>query len=209
MGNQIKKCAVISGAPEENLSYYKKHLDGRYIICADSGYKKCTALGRKPDLVIGDFDSSPVPAAECEMIELPVRKNDTDTFYCVKEAINRGYNDIVILGGIGSRVDHTYSNILSVVYCAERNIECRLINKKNELCVVSGEKSFRRGEYKYFSLFALFEKCEGLTIKGAQYDLSGAELEPSSQLAQSNAFKEDEVKITVEKGKIILIFSND
>ena len=58
-------------------------------------------------------------------------------------------------------------------------------------------------------LFALFEKCEGLSIIGAEYDLNCMDIEPSCQITLSNEFKDDEVKITIEKGKIILIFSND
>lgn len=209
MGTEIKKCAVISGAPENNLSYYNKYLKDRYIICADSGYKKCERLNITPDLIIGDFDSSPKPDVLCEIIELQVRKDDTDTFYCIKEAINRGYNDIVILGGIGSRIDHTYSNILSVNYCFERNVNCALVNEKNMLTVISGKTFIKKGEFEFFSLFALFEKCFGVSIKGAQYELECAELEPSAQFTQSNAFKNDVVTINAEKGKIILILSND
>ncbi len=209
MGTEIKKCAVISGAPENNLSYYNKYLKDRYIICADSGYKKCERLNITPDLIIGDFDSSSKPDVLCEIIELQVRKDDTDTFYCIKEAINRGYNDIVILGGIGSRIDHTYSNILSVNYCFERNVNSALVNEKNMLTVISGETVIKKGEFEFFSLFALFEKCFGVSIKGAQYELECAELEPSAQFTQSNAFKNDVVIINAEKGKIILILSND
>lgn len=209
MGTQIKKCAVISGAPEENLSYYGKYLNDRYIICADSGYKKCLRFGASPDLIIGDFDSSECPNSDCELVTLNPRKDYTDTFHCVMEAVERGYNDIVILGGIGSRLDHTYSNILSVVYCFERNIVCSLVNEKNVLCIVSGETVIKKGDFKYFSLFALFEKCEGLSISGAEYNLDCVDIEPSQQFTQSNEFKDDEVKIVIKKGKIILILSND
>lgn len=209
MGTEIKGCAIISGAPEEDLSYYGKHLNNRFIICADSGYKKCITAGFKPDLIIGDFDSSDKPEIACELIELNPRKDYTDTFHCVMEAMARGYNDLIILGGIGSRIDHTYSNILSVVYCFDRNVRCALVNDKNMLTVVSGEVIIKKGEYKYFSLFALFEKCEGLSITGAEYDLNCVTIEPYEQLTQSNECKADEVKIIVKSGKIILIFSND
>lgn len=209
MGTQVKKCAIISGAPEDNLSYYSKYLNDRFIICADSGYKKCLRYGASPDLIIGDFDSSDKPDINCELVILNPRKDYTDTFHCVMEAVSRGYNDIVILGGIGSRIDHTYANIMSVVYCAERNIRCHLVNEKNELTAVSGEIVIKKGDFKYFSLFALFEKCEGLSIIGAEYDLDCVDIEPSCQITLSNEFKDDEVKITIEKGKIILIFSND
>ncbi len=75
------KCTIVSGAPETELEYMEKYFDNSYIICADSGYRKCEKLGIKPDLVIGDFDSSDKPNFDCETIALDVRKDDTDTFF--------------------------------------------------------------------------------------------------------------------------------
>ncbi len=209
MANEIKKCAIISGAPEEDLSYYHSYLSDRYIICADSGYKKCDSLCVKPNLIIGDFDSSLKPDADCEIIELQVRKDDSDTFHCVKEAIDRGFNDIVILGGIGSRIDHTYSNILSVNYCFDNNVKCCLVNSNNCISIISNQEVISKNIYKYFSVFALFDECKGVSIKGAQYELENYDLNPRSQLTQSNAFKDEKVIIKVDSGKILLILSND
>lgn len=209
MGNEIKKCVVISGAPEEDVSYYSDYLHNRFIICADSGYRKCERLSAKPDLIIGDFDSSEKPDTDCEIISLQVRKDDTDTFHCIKEAVNRGYNDIVILGGIGSRMDHTYANILSVNYCYEHGVKCSLINKHNKISIISGRKVLYRDEYEYFSLYALFEACEGVSIKNAQYDLDNIVLSPAEQFTQSNGFKDSTCEVNIEKGKILLFQCND
>lgn len=203
------KCVIISGAPESSIDYYYKYINDSYIICADSGYVKCRALGIAPDLIIGDFDSSVVPDCKCDVIHLDVRKDDTDTFSCVKHAISKGFKNIIILGGIGSRVDHTYSNIMSVNYCFDNNIDCALVNDKNYITVKSGSVSIKKSDYSYFSLFALFEKCEGVTIKGAEYPLDNFTLYPFMQRTQSNEFKDDVVNIEIKKGKILLIQSND
>ncbi|MCM1114753.1 MAG: thiamine diphosphokinase [Clostridium sp.] len=209
MAVEIKRCTVISGAPESDTAYYLRYVDDSYVICADSGYLKCKAQGIKPDLIIGDFDSSAVPDEGCELIKLSPRKDDSDTFHCIQVAVQRGYNDITILGGIGSRLDHTYSNILSVLYCFENHIKCSLVNANNYITIEEGAIELHRNEFKYFSLYALFEKCEGLSIAGAEYNLDNVDLLPSSQLNQSNEFKDDVVRIEIKKGKIILIRSND
>ena len=86
MGKEIKKCLIITGAPEDDIDYYKHYIDGRFIIGADSGYQKCVKLNIKPNLIIGDFDSSTKPDTDIETIILPVRKDDTDTLSAVKEA---------------------------------------------------------------------------------------------------------------------------
>ena len=139
MGKEIKKCLIITGAPEDDIDYYKHYIDGRFIIGADSGYQKCVKLNIKPNLIIGDFDSSTKPDTDIETIILPVRKDDTDTLSAVKEAIKRGYNDIIILGGIGNRFDHTYNNVLVLNFCFDRNIKAVLINKHNKIEIVENK----------------------------------------------------------------------
>ena len=32
MGKEIKKCLIISGAPESEIDYYNDYVDGRFII---------------------------------------------------------------------------------------------------------------------------------------------------------------------------------
>lgn len=209
MGKEVKKCVIISGAPESDLSYYRDYIENCFIICADSGYLKCKKSGIKPDLIVGDFDSSNPPNEDCEIITLQVRKNDSDTFHCVKVAAERGYNDITILGGIGSRIDHTYSNILSLNYCLENGISSRLINGNNKIIITDKPITFCKDNYEFFSLFAMFGNVENLSISGAQYDLIDYTLEPNDQLTQSNGFKDSNVSISFTKGKLILIFSND
>lgn len=205
----MKKCVIISGAPEKDLSYYGEHLDNSYIICADSGYKKCIKYGAIPDLIIGDFDSSDYPEIDCEIIRLNCRKDDTDTFHCVKYAVENGYEDITVLGGIGSRLDHTYANIMSINYCFDNNVKARLVNSNACLTVEGGSFKINKSKYKYFSLFALFDKCTGVTIKGAEYNINGAQILPNEQISISNEFASDTVEINIEKGKIILICCND
>ena len=37
-------------------------------------------------------------------------KDDTDSIFAIKEAIARGYKDILIVGAIGDRFDHSLVN---------------------------------------------------------------------------------------------------
>lgn len=209
MGKEIKKCLIISGAPEQDIDYYKHYINGRYIISADSGYQKCVKLNIEPDLIIGDFDSSKKPETSIETIVLPIRKDDTDTFFAVKEAIKRNFDDIIILGAIGNRFDHTYCNVLALDYCFDRKVKAVLINKHNKIEIIDKSYSFNKDNYSSFSLYALFESCVGLTSRGTQYDLTDYTLTPDCPLAQSNSFKDDKVTINYKSGKLLLILSND
>ncbi len=208
MGNEIKACVIIAGAPESSIDYYKDYIDGRFIICADSGYLKCRAIGVEPDLIIGDFDSSPKPDADCEIITLNTHKDDTDTLHCAQVAVDRGFNDIIILGGIGDRVDHTYANMLIINYCLERGANCVMLDFKNRISVTIKPLLLKKDGYKYFSLFPLFETCKDVTITGAEYNIQNVDINPGDMFAQSNSFVDD-VFILFEKGKLMIIESND
>lgn len=204
----MKKCVIIAGAPENSIEYYKEYLNDRYIICADSGYKKCIELNITPDLIIGDFDSSEKPKINCEIITLNVKKDDTDTLHCAEVACERGYNDIIILGGIGSRVDHTYSNILTLNYCFQKGALCALIDLKNRVRIFEKHIKIEKKNYKYFSVFPLFEECKNVTITGAEYCVNKIDILPSDTFTQSNSFIDD-VEISLDRGKLLLIESND
>ncbi len=208
MGVKVKRCVIISGAPENDTAYYSEYINSDYIICADSGYVKCVESGINPDIIIGDFDSAAIPDIDCEIITLNPIKDDTDTLHCVKTAIERGYNDIIILGALGGRADHTYSNILVLNYCCDSGIKCSLIDSKNRLRVFNSSVKIKKDKYKYFSFFPLFEKCEGVSFYGAEYCVNNKDIYPYNMYTQSNSFIDD-VSITLKRGKFLLVESND
>lgn len=204
------RCIIVSGAPDNDIQFLKSRLDGSaFIIAADSGYKNCLKAGVFPDLIIGDFDSASCPQFGNRVIRLSVEKDDTDTFYCVKEAINRGYDEIELFCAIGNRIDHTYSNILCLEYCRQKGIKCSISNAKNKIMLVESEIELEEADYHYFSVFAFLGAAKGVSIKGAYYALDNADLKPDDQLAQSNHFNGNIVNISVKEGNILLILSND
>ena len=214
MGNEIKDCIIVSGAPEKDLSFLKSKISkDSYIICADSGYEKCIKIGVLPDLIIGDFDSSPIPEVECEIVKLNPEKAFSDTFHCVIEACDRGYKNITILGAIGDRVDHSYANILCLNYCKENGVECSIINENNRISLITSEKRIFK-DYDNFSLFAFLEPCKGVRIDGAYYTAGfyskqALDFNLSDQIGVSNYVCDEFATISLEKGTLLLIESND
>ncbi|MCI5515236.1 MAG: thiamine diphosphokinase [Oscillospiraceae bacterium] len=215
MGKEIKDCILVSGAPDDDYEFLKAKIDkNKFIIAADSGYKKLLKIGIMPDLIMGDFDSSECPNENiCEIIKLPAEKDYTDTFYCVREAIKRGCKNLDIYCAIGDRFDHTYSNVLCLDYCKKNNVFCRIINKKNRLSLICEERSFKK-EYDSFSLFAYLENCYGVRISGAYYtagffNKDALDIGVGDQFAQSNFVSSDLCTVSLRKGTLLLVESND
>ena len=67
--------------------------------------------GIKPHILIGDFDSLDTEDADCPVIRLQAEKDDTDTLVCFRHGLEKGFNDFIILGGLGGRLDHTFANL--------------------------------------------------------------------------------------------------
>lgn len=174
------------------------------ILCADGGWKYAYAAHVRPDCVIGDFDSSEAP--ERERIERhPVVKDDTDTMLCAKRALQTGALEFLIVGGFGGRFDHAIANIQTMYYMALRGAHVIMDDGITRAeTVFNGETRVQRMRGK-MSVFSLSERCEGVTIRGAKYNLEEGELTASFPLGVSNEYDSDEVFIRVNKGCLLIV----
>jgi len=119
MGRQVKRAIIFCWSESDRLPLDIGEND--YIICADSGFKYAEKLGIKPDLLLGDFDSYAAKGNETEnIITLPVEKDDTDAMYAVRYAAEKGFEEIVLVGGIGGREDHTKGAVSVLKYIRKK-----------------------------------------------------------------------------------------
>ena len=183
-----------------------------YIIAADGGQNRAREFGLQPDCVIGDFDSTTLDEDfDCIYITYPAEKDLTDTEAALTHALEKGCRNVILLGGMGGRLDHTMGNIglLDKYYSSFDHME--FIDGKNrmELLKDSGRSLKRDARYKYFGLVSLNAEASGIDIRGAKYELTGASLERASSLGVSYEFKEDTVEICVQDGILLIVRSAD
>lgn len=183
-----------------------------YIIAADGGQNRAREFGLQPDCVIGDFDSTTLNEDfDCLYITYPAEKDLTDTEAALTHALEKGCRNVILLGGMGGRLDHTMGNIglLDKYYSSFDHME--FIDGKNrmELLKDSGRTLKRDAQYKYFGLVSLNAEISGINIRGAKYELTGASLERASTLGVSNEFSEDTVEIYVREGTLLIVRSAD
>ena len=183
-----------------------------YIIAADGGQNRAREFGLQPDCVIGDFDSTTLNEDfDCLYITYPAEKDLTDTEAALTHALEKGCRNVILLGGMGGRLDHTMGNIglLDKYYSSFDHME--FIDGKNrmELLRDSDRTLKRDARYKYFGLVSLNAEASGIDIRGAKYELTGASLERASTLGVSNEFSEDTVEIYVREGTLLIVRSAD
>lgn len=207
MGSLESHCLVVCAAPlGAGVLPRCGSLDNSLIIAADGGYLRCDELGITPSLVLGDFDSAPMPPSTPATFVFPAKKDDTDCLLAVKEGLARGCRTFTLLGCTGGRLDHTLSAIQVLVYLTVAGASGRILDAEHMLTVLTGGQSLTltRGGH-YFSLFSLGDRCTGVTLVGAAYPLTNATLENSFPLGTSNQIVAETVHITVSAGTLLVV----
>lgn len=203
----MKRCVIVGGAEINNYEYIKSCLhNDDFIVFCDSGLKHLEALQVKSGLIVGDFDSHDNPHLDVETIVLPCEKDDTDTVFAVKEAIKRGYNEFLLIGVIGARLDHTLGNVSILLYLDSLGKKGTIIDDYSEMEIVSSEPVYIDDSFAYFSLLNISGIAKGITIENAKYPLNNAEITCEYQYGVSNEVTPGmTAKVTVKEGKLLLI----
>lgn len=181
------------------------------IIAADSGYNNAVSMGLTPHLLVGDFDSlgkKNIPSG-IKTVELPEEKDVTDTHVAIDAAIENGAEQIVIIGGLDGRLDHTLSNLAILRDLFEKNIYAVITDGVNRVRYIRSTSTLlARSRYKYFSLIADDERVKGVDIEGGKYPLKNATILCKHQYAVSNEITGNCALIAVKKGGLFIVESD-
>lgn len=200
-------CYIISAGDCSCISIDRKEDD--LIIAADAGMIHCKRERIVPDVIIGDFDSLGTIPEEENVITLPVEKDDTDTSFAVKYAMNKGYKKIVIFGGTGGkRADHTFANIALLSYIS-KNGGIGFLDAEDYTitAITDSEIRFSPELTGDISVFSFDTVSEGVTETGLYYNFTQANVENSLVTGVSNSFTGKESSVRVKKGTLIIYFS--
>ena len=191
----------------ENVTEHPKGDDLR--IAADSGYKNAELLGERVDIFVGDFDSFDGELPESvEVVRLKPEKDLTDTQAAVEIAIDRGANEIVIVGGLDGRLDHTMSNLGILVDARLRGFRAVILDGRNRARFIKNESELvPRSGSTYLSLLAHGTVAKGVDADGVKYPLRNAKLKPNLQYAVSNEINGNCALVSVRKGELFVIES--
>ncbi|MFD0958956.1 thiamine diphosphokinase [Paenibacillus chungangensis] len=194
-----------------------RHLsEDAILIGADSGAAFLLDRGIIPNVAIGDFDSitdeeiARIRKACPSVISCdPVDKDYTDTEMAFQYAMTMQPREIVLLGAMGTRFDHTLANVHLLALADENGIEAKIIDEHNEIRVISSASAIQRGSYNTISLLPLSQEVTGITLSGFQYPLQDATLTVGQSLGISNVLLEQSGTVQLSSGRLIVIQSRD
>lgn len=203
----MNRCVIVGGAEISNYEYIHNSLSvNDYVIFCDSGLRHMDKLCVKPSLIVGDFDSHENPHLDAETIVLPCEKDDTDTVYAVKEAVQRGFDTFLLIGVVGGRLDHTIGNVSILLYLDSIGRKGVIIDDYSEMEIVSSDPVHISDNYAFFSLLNITGCAKGVSIQNAKYPLKDAEITCEYQYGISNEVIPGQTAIvSVRHGKLLLI----
>lgn len=202
----MRRCVIVAGAEIERYDLVRRYLKpDDFYICCDCGLRHREGLGILPDLIVGDFDSHENPNLDVETIVLPCEKDDTDTVFAIKTAVARGFEEFLLVGVIGGRLDHTLGNV-SVLYMLDSMGKRALaVDDHAEMRVVSSETARIGDQFAYFSLLNLTGTAEGISITGAKYPLNDGTITCDYQYGISNEVLPGmTAEVRVKRGRLLL-----
>ncbi len=205
-------CTIFAGGKISNTDFINPleiRKNSGLIICADSGLHIAEKIGVTPDLIVGDFDSYIGSLPEnIEIYRSVPEKDDTDTLMAVRIAIDRGYDEIRLYGGLGARFDHSFANIQTLVFAYENGCKMTIYDADNILMLRGvGEYEFPCKPDWYFSLFALTEKADIGELKGVKYPLENYVMSISYPIGVSNEITADKAYLSIKSGLVLVIES--
>ena len=208
----MSRCVIISACPvSPELAEALRPDD--FIIACDAGYRNCAPLGRRPNIIVGDFDTAPCPEQQDDdIIVLPHVKDDTDTQYAAHWLLEHGYDEITLLGALGgARPEHTLANLATGLYLAKNGVNVLLADERSELryLVPGRELILQRRDWKYLSLFPMEGRLTGVSIRGAFYPLENAVLTADYPLGVSNEFIADTAQLQCSGGCGLVVLTRD
>lgn len=203
----MKRYVIIGGAPINDYEKIKKLISKEdFFVFCDSGLKHMNNLSVSPDLIIGDFDSHKNPCIDVETLILPCEKDDTDTFFAAKEGIKRGFEEFLLIGVIGGRLDHSLGNVSILLYLFNHNKKATLADDYSVMEIVGKEPVYLNDEFFYFSLLNIDGNASGVNIENAKYPLKDANVNCDYSYSISNEpVKNKTTKIYINDAKMLLI----
>lgn len=183
------------------------------LVAANGGTRHCFSLGFLPQVVVGDLDSiaeaeiAGLHASGVEIVQHPARKDYTDLELAVSYALERGAQEILILGAFGERWDQTLANLLLPAASRFEKCSIRLLDGNQEVLVIRAgqvvEISGNPGDV--VSLVPLGGEARGITTQGLEYPLENGTLNFGSTRGISNVLLGEKATVQLRSGLLLCI----
>ena len=113
-----------------------------YVMAVDGGYAHLQRIGRRADIVLGDFDSLGWEPKGIHAVKFPVEKDDSDFQLTMTRLLAYSYDRVYIFGALGRRLDHTLSNLRIGGSAARRGLQVVFVGMDETVFLLKGGKAW-------------------------------------------------------------------
>lgn len=187
------------------------------VIAADGGVRHLLAIGRWPDVVIGDLDSWPVTipldVGEGDFVvhAYPMDKAETDLELAVTFAISQSALaelPIRIFGALGGRLDQSLGNIMLLALPSLRGKDIRLIDLHQQAWMVTSFCEISGLPGDKVSLIPLGGDVRVLQTSGLRWPLQDEWLRFGPSRGISNELLDSKASVTLASGLLICVHTS-
>jgi len=210
----IKRAVIFANGQLPHLEMARAILQqDDFILAADGGTLHVLALGRTPDVIVGDLDSLPkeiqqkMQREQVEIVLYPRDKNETDLELALNHAFTFNPSRVMIVGALGHRLDQTLGNLSLMAGPRLSKIDLRLDDGVEEaiLCRDQIEVHGRSGDI--VSLIPWQGDVGGVTTSGLRWPLNAEILYANKTRGISNEMTAATAAIRVKSGMLLVVHS--
>ncbi|MBT3320227.1 MAG: thiamine diphosphokinase [Clostridia bacterium] len=208
------KFVIVTGGTPPSKQLLASHIkDADTLIGVDGAADVLCGYGELADVLIGDFDTATEQSVRIQqekgakVLRLASEKNETDTQAAVDYAIKNGASHIIMLGALGTRIDHTQSNIMLLLRAHAANVDAKIIDENNELLVCNDSITLSGTPGQTISILPLTGNVT-VTATDLYYPLNNLLLEFGTSRGISNVMTSDTTQITVKGAYALIIIAN-
>lgn len=207
----MKAAIIANGYPVDNELIKQECISSDYVISADGGAALLKAAGLKPDIMLGDFDSIDDKTFEyyreqgINIESFPPEKDCTDTEICVLRALDMKCDEVVIVSGTGSRLDHSLGNIELLYKLHAAGVKTRMLTNNSYIYICTDSLELEGKKGQTVSILNYIKEAEGINLEGFKYPLENAHFPFGKPLGISNVMLKDKCRISIRDGVLLVI----
>lgn len=144
--------------------------NAKFLCCCDGAGERLSAIGFRPDVVVGDGDSlsAEFKSSHADIFEKVDEQDDNDLTKATRLCLSRGFRRIAYVGATGLREDHTLANIFLLPrYHSEFGVMPVMISAYGWFVPASGDTAFATFARQQVSIFNV--SCSRLTGEGLRW----------------------------------------
>lgn len=207
------KRALVALNGEPNISIEKTLAYGPYdiIVGVDGGNMLLNHLGLLPHVVVGDFDSAELEGVmarvpQAHALTFNSEKDFTDSELAIQYLIDEAVESIVVIGGLGGRMDHFLGNI-GLFEMTNRLV---FIDENHEITLMVGpDQKHIANDYEFVSLVPFSDCVKGIDLIGFKYPLDQATIKRGQTIGISNEVLSSLATIRITSGKVMVFRVNE